>query len=139
MDAAAILQPVFVLGILTVVMFAWMVVTRVPAMSASGVTAHDARHTSDLRKLPSEVVQVADNYNHLFEQPTLFYAVAIAIAVLGHVDSFHVGCAWAFVVLRVLHSIVQATINVVPVRFGLFATAWLVLAIMIGREAMAVF
>ena len=137
MEASAILLPVFAMGLLTVAMFVWMLATRVPAMTRAGMVAQDARDTSTLKRLPPEVAQVADNYNHLFEQPTLFYAVAISIAVLGHVDAVHVACAWAFTALRVLHSVVQATINVVHIRFALFGLAWIAVAVMIVRELLA--
>ena len=137
MDASAILLPVFVMGLLTVAMFVWMLVTRIPAMTRAGLAAQDARHTGALKSLPSEVVQVADNYNHLFEQPTLFYAVAISIAVIGHVDAVHVACAWIFTVLRIAHSLVQATINIVNIRFTLFLFTWITLAVMIVRELLA--
>ena len=137
MEASAILVPVFVMGLLTVVMFVWMLATRLPAMTRAGMVAQDARDTSELKSLPPEVAQVADNYNHLFEQPTLFYAVAISIAVLGHVDAVHVACAWAFTALRVAHSAVQATINIVNIRFALFGLAWIALAVMIVRELLA--
>ncbi len=137
MEASAILLPVFAMGLLTVVMFLWMLATRVPAMTRAGMVAQDARDTSALKSLPPEVAQIADNYNHLFEQPTLFYAVAISIAVLGHVDAVHVACAWAFTALRVLHSAVQATINIVNIRFALFGLAWIALTVMIVRELLA--
>lgn len=137
MDASAILLPVFAMGLLTIAMFIWMLATRLPAMKAAGLEAQDARDTSALKSLPSEVTQIADNYNHLFEQPTLFYAVAISIAVLGHVDALHVTCAWAFTVLRISHSLVQATINVVMIRFTLFSFAWTAIAIMVCRELLA--
>lgn len=117
-------------------MWLWMYATRIPAMTRAGIDPQEATKDA-MQSLPPGVVQVADNYNHLFEQPTLFYAVALAIAVLGHVDFLHVVCAWSFVVLRVAHSIVQATINLVPVRFALFTLAWIALGIMIVREALA--
>ena len=123
------LAPVFALGCWTVVMFVWMIVTRIPAMQKAGIDAQEAQTTSKLvGMLPHDVIKVSNNYNHLFEQPTLFYAIAIAVA--GIADSFFVTCAWAFVALRVAHSLVQATIDVVMVRFGLFALSWLVLAAM---------
>ncbi len=137
MEPSAILLPVFVMGLLTVAMFVWMLVTRIPAMTRAGLAAQDARHTGALKSLPSEVVQVADNYNHLFEQPTLFYAVAISIAVIGHVDAVHVACAWIFTVLRIAHSLVQATINIVNIRLTLFLFTWITLAVMIVRELLA--
>jgi hypothetical protein len=138
MDATAILQPVFVMALLTLVMFIWMYATRIPAMSRAGIDAQSATKQS-LQALPPEVVRVADNYNHLFEQPTLFYAVALAIAVFGHVDALHVGCAWAFAILRIAHSLVQASVNIILIRFTIFSLSWVALAIMIVRESLAVF
>ena len=137
MPASAILLPVFVMASLTVVMLVWMVATRLPAMTRAGMDAQGARDTSVLKSLPPQISQIADNYNHLFEQPVLFYAVVLSIAVLGHVDALHVQCAWAFTGLRIAHSLVQATINIVLLRFGLFMAAWLALAIMIVREVLA--
>ena len=136
MDATAILQPVFVMGLLSLVMLIWMYATRIPAMSRAGIDAQSATKAA-MQSLPDRVTRVADNYNHLFEQPTLFYAVAISIAVLGHVDGVHVFCAWAFALLRVAHSVVQATVNVIPLRFAIFSLSWLALAVMILRESAA--
>jgi hypothetical protein len=136
MEASAILQPVIVMGLLTLVMTVWMYATRIPAMSKAGIDPQTARDTSNLKSLPPAVTQVADNYNHLFEQPTLFYAVALAIAAMGHVDALHVACAWAFAGLRVAHSLVQATVNVVAIRFSLFSLAWIALGIMLVREGL---
>lgn len=140
MEANLILQPVFVVALLTVVMTIWMFLTRIPAMSKLKIHPQKGQDTHRLRELlPKEVARVSNNYNHLFEQPTLFYAVALSIAVLGHVDTIHVVCAWIYAVLRIIHSIVQATIDLVLVRFVLFIISWLVLSIMIIREGMAVF
>jgi hypothetical protein len=138
MTATAILQPLFVMALLNLVMWLWMYATRIPAMSKAGINAQDASKDS-MQNLPSEVVRVADNYNHLFEQPTLFYAVVLSIALLGHVDSLHVGCAWAFAGLRIAHSLVQATINLIALRFTLFSLSWLALALMIVRESISIF
>ena len=140
MDASAILQPVFVLAVLTGVMGLWMFFTRIPTMIRLGVDAQQAQDTSRLRDLlPAETMRVSNNYNHLFEQPTLFYAVAISIAVLGHVDALYVQCAWAYVVLRIVHSLVQATVDIVLVRLAIFVLTWWVLGFMIVREAVALF
>ena len=138
MEAAAILRPVFVVALLSAVMAVWMLLTRIPAMNKAGLNPEELRNTSRAQELlPDEVTRVSNNYNHLFEQPTLFYAVALAIAVLGHVDALHVGCAWAYAVLRIAHSLVQATVDIVMVRFSLFCLSWVALAVMIVREALA--
>jgi len=139
MEATAILQPLFVLGLLTMVMTLWMFATRIPAMSKLGLDPQAGAGTAKLRELlPPEVNKISNNYNHLFEQPTLFYAVALSIAVLGHVDALHVASAWIYVGLRIVHSLVQATINNVTLRFGLFLLSWIALGLMIVREAIAV-
>jgi len=140
MEAKLILQPVLIVGLLTVIMTIWMFVTRIPAMSKLKIHPQKGQDTSKLRDLlPTEITRISNNYNHLFEQPTLFYAVAISIAILGHVDSLHVGCAWAYAGLRILHSIIQATVDLVVARFAVFILSWFVLSIMIIREALMIF
>tara|TARA_Y100001958_G_C20733236_1_gene225144 strand:+ start:124 stop:540 length:417 start_codon:yes stop_codon:yes gene_type:complete len=138
MEPTAILQPVIALGLWTGVMMIWMYATRIPAMNKAGIDPQDAAHPGAMT-LPSEVSRIADNYNHLFEQPTLFYAIAISIAVLGHSDQTAVTCAWSFVVLRVVHSLIQSTVNLVMLRFGVFALSWVVLLVMTIREALVIF
>lgn len=140
MEAKLILQPVFVVGLLTVAMTVWMFLTRIPAMSKLKIHPQKGQNTHKLRELlPKEVSRVSNNYNHLFEQPTLFYAVALSIAVLGHVDTLHIWCAWIYAALRITHSIIQATIDFVLARFSIFSLSWIVLSVMVIREALVVF
>ena len=140
MGAEEILKPVFVMALLTLVMAVWMAATRVPAMLRLRVHPQKGQDTRKLREhLPHEVNRVANNYNHLFEQPVLFYAVCLAIALLGHVDTFYVVCAWIYVALRVVHSFVQALFDIVIVRFYIFIASWIPLAVMIVRESLMLF
>ncbi len=134
-----ILQPVFALALWTGVMMIWMFATRIPALGKVNIPEAEMGHPASMGVLPSEVRRISDNYNHLLEQPVLFYAVAIALAVLGHVDEMMVNLAWAFVGLRVLHSLIQATVNAVMLRFGVFLLSWLVLLVMMVREALVLF
>ena len=134
MDAMELVRPALVLAGWTLVMVVWMFATRVPAMSKAGIDPQQAQDTSRLPDmLPPEVQRVANNYNHLFEQPTLFYSVVLLIVVTNQVDALHVGCAWAFTVIRIAHSCVQATVDIVMARFSLFLLAWVALAVMILR------
>jgi hypothetical protein len=138
--AQSILGSIFALGLLTLVMFLWMYATRLPAFSRARLDPQDAMHPGTYHdRIPSEVRRVADNYNHLFEAPTLFYAVALAIVVGELADPVHAACAWAYVGLRVAHSVVQATINRVVVRFSLFVLSWVALAVMLVRASLSVF
>ena len=139
MEASAILQPVIALGLWTAVMMIWMYATRIPAIGTTTIPDDQMGHPAGMQLLPSEVRRIADNYNHLFEQPTLFYAVCLTIAVAGHVDAWAVNLTWAFVAIRVVHSLVQATANIVMLRFSIFMVSWLVLIAMIVREALVIF
>jgi hypothetical protein len=137
-----ILKPVVVLLGWTMVMWVWMYATRIPAMNAAGIDAKNlvGGEGASLRaKLPDTANWKADNYNHLHEAPTLFYAVAIVLAIIGQGDGINTMLAWAYVGLRIAHSIVQATINRVIIRFTLFALSSLVLMALILHAALAVF
>ena len=144
MIGMTILQPVVALAIWTMVMWAWMYATRIPAMNASPDIAEPAKLVGttggDLRsKLPDRVNWKADNYNHLHEQPTVFYAVAIVLAITGQGDGVNALLGWMYMGLRVIHSLVQVTANVVLVRFILFALSSLVLMALILHASMTVF
>ena len=137
-----ILQPVVVLLAWTMVMWLWMYATRIPAMNKAGIDGAKlvGSDGASLRaQLPEKVSWKADNYNHLHEAPTLFYAVAIVLAVIGHGDGINAMIAWAYVGLRIAHSIVQATINRVIIRFALFALSSLALMVLIFHAAIPVF
>ena len=140
MEPIEIIKPVIAMGALTFAMTIWMFASRLPAMSRLNIEPQQGQDPSNLKSLlPSKVTQVAANHNNLFEQPTLFYALALAIAVLGHTDAIHVYSAWAYVAFRMLHSIVHATIDHVPTRFTLFIGATLSLGLMLVREIINVF
>jgi hypothetical protein len=134
-SALSILRAVFGMGLLSLVMMAWMSLTRVRAMQRLGIGLQEAAHTYEMRpRMPSSVRRIADNYNHLLEAPTVFYAVAIAIVVAGFADPVYAGLAWAYLGLRAAHSLVQATFNRVAVRATLYVLSWIVLGAMIVRS-----
>ena len=138
----AILKPVVALAAWTMVMWLWMYATRIPAMSKAKIdTASLVGGTGkDLDgRLPESVQWIAHNYNHLHEAPTVFYAVALVLAITGHGDGLNAQIGWAYVGLRVLHSIVQASINRVIVRFGLYALSSLALIALVVHAVIAVF
>ena len=136
---SSMIAPVMALVAWSLVIWVWMYVQRIPAMQKAGVKPQDARFPGSLDILPDSARQAADNYNHLMEQPTIFYAAALAIQVAGHADPMAVHFAWVYVGVRVLHSLLQISINLVPVRFLLFVISTGVLAAMVARELMKVF
>jgi hypothetical protein len=123
-----ILHPVVALAAWTMIMWVWLYATRLPAMGRAkldgakmvGTTGKSLR--DDLVAAGEEKVSwVADNYNHLHEAPTVFYAVSIVIAMIGQGNGMNATIAWAYVFLRVAHSLVQILSNRVVVRFLIFA------------------
>ena len=137
-----ILQPVVALAIWTMVMWAWMYATRIPALNKAKLSDEELSTLTQAKldaALPPSVQWKAYNYNHLHEAPTVFYAVAIVLAIIGQGDGLNAMLAWAYVALRVIHSLVQATVNKVMVRFAVFVLSSLVLIALIVHAAMAVF
>ena len=127
MSQTALLTPIFVLVLWTSAVFLVLAFGRVKYTK----NPQNAAHSKDLKgTMPDWVERAADNYNHLFEQPVAFYALTLCIAVINDFDSFMVQLAWAFVVLRIMHSLVQLTFNLVLLRFFIFVMGWLVLALM---------
>jgi hypothetical protein len=133
----AILTPALALITWTLVIWAWMYALRLPAMQAANIDAQDAAHPGSLDVLPARVRQVADNYNHLHEAPTVFYALVFYSALAGTGDSVNVTLAWTYVALRVIHSLVQCTVNKVLMRFSIFALSSLVLVAITARNLVA--
>jgi len=138
----AILQPVVALTAWTMVMWFWLYGTRIPALGANKVDleelVEDPTITLD-HKLPPQVQWKAHNYNHLHEAPTVFYAVAIVLAIIGQGDGLNAQIGWAYVGLRVVHSLIQATVNKVTLRFGVFALSSFCLMFLVARAVMAMF
>lgn len=124
-----ILNAVVALVVWSLVMWAWMYATRIPAiMQMKMKLDSDAPRGEQMNLLPPKVRWKADNYNHLMEQPTIFYAIAITLALMNAGDGINATLAWAYVILRVLHSFVQAVVNKIELRFALFFISSLVLS-----------
>jgi hypothetical protein len=135
----AILAPVVALVAWSLLMMTWMYAVRFPAMRRKGISLKGrvGSKTGALDGVVEDQVQwKAHNYNHLMEQPTLFYAIALTLVLLGHGGGWNLYLAWAYVAFRIAHSLVQATTNVVRWRFYLFIAASLCLAALTLHAAM---
>jgi hypothetical protein len=125
-----ILAPVVALVAWSLVMMVWMAATRLPAMRRKGIAFKGlvGSRGADLEGvLDPRVNWKSHNYAHLMEQPTLFYAICLALALMEQGGGLNLGLAWVYVGLRIVHSLVQATTNVVRVRFAFFLLASLAL------------
>jgi hypothetical protein len=130
MQQSPLLGPVVALVAWSLVMYVWMYAVRLPAMKRAGINLKGRRGTRSGALegvIPDEANWKAHNYAHLMEQPTIFYAIVIALILMGFDHPINVYLAWAYVVLRVVHSLIQATVNVVAYRFLVFTLSSLCL------------
>lgn len=134
------LTPALALIIWTLVMLLVMYKRRIPAMQAISKRTQDFIDNPKLgEKMPARARWAANNYNHLHESPTIFYALMFVIFLMDKVTVLALYCAWAYVIIRVLHSIVQVTSNAVMVRFSLFILSTVMLIIMALSTAAKLF
>ena len=134
------LAPAAVLVLWSTVVLLWMVLTRFAAMGKLGVDLGKAppggRGESLNGVLPDKVMWKAHNYTHLMEQPTIFYATAVILALAG-AGQWDVWLAWAYVGIRIVHSLWQTLVNRIPVRVMLFALSSTCLIVLAIRAVMA--
>ena len=125
MEVSPLLGPVVALVAWTLVMLIWTAIARAGAFRRLGIKLGNIPHGSRGEALDQTSERRAQwkahNYNHLMEQPTIFYAIVMVLALMRFDHQVNVWLAWAYVALRVAHSIVQATINIVKYRLALFA------------------
>ena len=134
------LTPVLALILWTFVMWVVMYKRRIPAMNAIHRNPQKFIEDPELwAKMPSSAVNAADNYNHLHEQPVIFYALMFYISLSQQSDNIFMYLAWAYVGIRIVHSLVQITTNKVMHRFTFFALGSLVLMIIGIRAAIGLF
>jgi hypothetical protein len=136
---SSLLTPMLALIVWTLVMTLWMYAVRIPAMQKAGIQPANAQEPASLAPLPLKVRQVGYNLDNLMEQPTLFYALIAYTYLAGQQNGPNLILAWAYVAIRIAHSLVQATVNIVLVRFSFFITGTLVLAAIAVRDVLALF
>ena len=130
------LAPVLALIIWTLLVWVLLYVRRIPAMQKAGMDPEEAKFPGTYGdRLPEKARAAADNYNHLLEQPTIFYALMFYLYLTGETTPWVMYLGWAYVVLRVLHTLVQTSVGKVMIRFALFALSTLCL---FGLAAIAV-
>ena len=135
----SILNPMLAMMAWSGLIVAILLMTRIPVVIKQWGNLQFAKHSDELRPKMSEKFRyITDNYNHIFEQPTLFYAVLIYIQLAGTANQTNISLAWAYVSVRVIHSLIQLTSNNVSWRAASFATSSLILIGIISMEIFAV-
>ena len=126
MQYSPLLAPLVALVAWTLVVMVWMAFTRLPAMKKAGIDVTKlvgGRGANLEGVIPDQVQWKSHNYTHLLEQPTLFYAIVLVLAMMGMNQPINVYLAWGYVGFRILHSMIQCTSNIVRFRFPLFGLA----------------
>ena len=134
MDVTGFLNPVIALVIWSLLVWVVLYARRIPAMNAAKIAPDTAKSPDGDWKgqLPLKVEAAALNYNHLMEQPTIFYAFMFWAFLTGNTSPVIGMLAWAYVGLRVVHSFIQVSTGPVMARFGVFTLSTLCLFVMIG-------
>ena len=134
-----LIQPLIALVLWSMIMWVWLYATRLPAISAMKLKLDpNIPSNSLMAQLPPRIRWKADNYNHLMEQPTIFYALVLSLAFLGESSLINIYAAWAYVIIRIIHSLVQALINKIELRFILFCLSNIALLVLTLSAVVAV-
>jgi len=135
------LAPVLALILWSLIIWCVMYARRIPAMQKAKIDPDTAKSPDGdwKAKMPLKVQAAAHNYNHLMEQPTIFYALMFYIVLTNGQSSLMGYLAWAYVILRALHSLVQVSAGKVMVRFTLFSVSTIVLIVMACAQAVKLF
>ncbi|MEC8427497.1 MAG: MAPEG family protein [Pseudomonadota bacterium] len=135
-----ILQPVVAMLLLTAVVWMVLFVRRLSYMAGEKIDAEQMQTPQQtLSLLPDDINAPANNFKNLFEVPVLFYVVCLCAAMLNSVDAMMLNCAWGFVLLRVIHSVIHCTYNRVMHRFMAYMGSCLLLGVMLFKLALATF
>ena len=134
-----ILYPMFGMIVLSGIMVAVLNVSRIPGIVRFWGNLQMAKHSEELwPRLTPGKRYITDNHNHLFEQPTLFYALTVYLYLSQHVDATHIFLAWLYVALRTVHTLIQTTTNNVSLRAPVFILSGVCMLVMIVRELLVV-
>jgi len=141
MEQIPILAPAAMLVLWSLVVLMWVTATRFPAFARAGIKIAEAergsRYADVESDMPAKVNWKSHNYTHLMEQPTIFYAAVVILALVGEGSGINASLAWAYVGIRVVHSIWQATVNIISVRVTLFTLSTLCLLVLAINAVLA--
>ena len=135
MVQTAIFGPLFATIVLTLAVWTYMYMRRIPFIQS--LDPQIVLTPAKLAELsPPTVANPSDNLKNLFEIPVIFYTLALYLFATGQVDGVYVGAAWVFAIFRALHSAVHCTVNVILVRFALYSISTLAVWFIAARAAL---
>lgn len=126
MEGAAIYFPMLAMMALTLAVWLRMFVVRIGQMKRERIHPQKVATSAQAAALLTDS-RAADNFRNLFELPVLFYVAVIVAAQTGQVAPVTLVLAWAFVLLRVVHSAIHCSYNKVMHRFYAYVASGLAL------------
>jgi hypothetical protein len=126
---SAILLPMVVLAIWTMLVLLLVPYRRTKAALARQVKVNDFKF-GESAAVPPDVSIPNRNLMNLLEMPVLFYAACISFYITQLATPTVLALAWMFVGLRLVHSLIHLSYNMVLHRLAAFATSNLVLLVM---------
>lgn len=139
MNQAQIFGPFFGMMLLTIVVWAYMYAKRIPFINSLNLEPAQITPAELAKRSPPAVSNPSDNLKNLFEVPILFYAATLYLFVTANVDQAYLLVAWAYFVLRAVHSAIHCTVNIVMLRFVVYALSCACVFFMIVRAALSYF
>ena len=134
MPTTELALPMLAMMALTLLVWLYMFVVRVGFAQKNKLDIEQFKTPADVQALiPGDESASSNNFKNLFELPVVFYALCLYLTVTLQVDSLYVNCAWAFVVLRVLHSLIHCSYNKVAHRFAVYILSSIALWVMVVR------
>ncbi len=127
MNSAAIFWPVVIQALVTLYLYIPMSARRVASVRSGEAKASDYRLGE---KEPADVRQMTRAIANQYETPILFYAVCLSSFVTENAGPVMVVLAWAFVLTKCTHVIVQTTSNRLRIRRPVFMLSFFILLIM---------
>lgn len=134
-----IFGPVFAMMVLTIVVWVYMYSKRIPFINSLNLKPEEITPGMLVERSPPDVSNPSDNLKNLFEIPILFYAISLYLYATANADQAYIIAGWSFFLLRALHSAIHCTVNIVMLRFVLYALSSLCLFFMIMRAAISHF
>ena len=136
--AGELALPMLAMMVLTLFVWLYMFIQRVGYDNANKLDIESMKSPQDVATLiPPESSSASNNFKNLFEIPVLFYVICLYLMVSGQVDQTHVYCAWLFVGLRGVHSLIHCSYNRVMHRFVVYLLSALALWVMVVRAFLA--
>lgn len=138
MSQSSILSPVLAMLCLAFAVWLWLFITRLRYMASHNIEPGELATPEQVYStLPPFAANPGYNFRNLFEMPVLFYTLCFYLFAMQQVDATHITCAWIFVVLRVVHSVIQCSYNNVSHRFGVYALSSIAVWTMLARAVFA--